>query len=95
MKTGYPVRMGYNDYYRRYHMLDPINKKISLQRHLAMGTDMRGLVIEMNRRLFPGQDKKAMIMGESGIYMKADTGYKLEGLLADWNRKLDNYATKI
>jgi hypothetical protein len=60
-----------------------------------MGTDMRGLVIEMNKRLFPGQDKKAMIMGESGIYMKADTGYRLEGLLADWNRKVNNYASKI
>jgi myosin heavy subunit len=95
VKTSYPSRMSYNEYYKRYHSLDPINKKIPLQRHIGMGTDMRGLVVEMNKRLFPGQDKRAIIFGENTIYMKSDTGYKLEGLLQDWNRKLDSYATKI
>lgn len=80
-KTGYPDRMSYKEYYNRYHMLDPINKRIPLQRHLGMGTDMRSLVIEMNKRLFPGQDKRAMIFGENHLYLKSETGYKLENLL--------------
>lgn len=28
-------------------------------------------------------------------YMKVETGYKLEGYMKDWNRKLDEYARKI
>jgi len=27
--------------------------------------------------------------------MKVETGYKLEGFMKDWNKKLDDYAKKI
>jgi hypothetical protein len=60
-----------------------------------MGTDLRGLIIEMNKRIFPKLDKRAVIYGENFIYMKGDAGYQLEGLLHDWNKKLDTFATKI
>lgn len=51
------IKLSYNQYYKRYHELDPLNKKISLKKQLEMGTDMRMLVREINKRLFPGEDK--------------------------------------
>lgn len=94
-KTGYTQRMSYHEYYRRYHLLDPLNEKIPLSRHLTMGTDMKSLVAEMNKRIFPKQDKKMYIMGATNLYMQSDTGYRLEDLLNQWNRKLDKQAQTL
>lgn len=94
-KTGYTQRMSYNEYYKRYHLLDPINEKIPLQRHLKMGTDMRSLVMEMNKRIFPNQAKNMYILGSNNLYMQSDTGYKLEDLLKNFNKKVDKTAVMI
>ena len=81
LKTGYPKKMSYQEYYKRYHVLDALNKRIPLSKHINSGTDMRALVIEMNRRLFQKTEKGIMIFGENYIYMKLYGSHQIEEML--------------
>ena len=88
LKDGYPKRVSYNDFYTRYHELDFINKKITLSKHLNNGTDMRALVIEIHKRLFPKMEKNYNIFGEEHLYMKLESGYLIEDMLFQWKNKI-------
>ena len=68
-KDGYPFRLEFENFYRRYHELDAINKKISIDKHIKMNSDLPKLIKEMVIRIMPNS-KNIVMFGLTKIYMK-------------------------
>jgi hypothetical protein len=69
---GFPIRTDYSGFYSKYHELDTINRRIRLQRHLDMKTDMMGLSKEMIKRVIPDVNLKFVLFGINKVYMKME-----------------------
>ena len=83
-KVGFPNRMKYEDFYSKYHELDPFNRRIPYYKHKQMDSDMQGLTKEMINRVIKDFDKKNVLFGLKKLFFKTEGMARLDNKLNEW-----------